>query len=190
MLKEILALDIDEDTLLKILYLASQKAVISYEEIEKIIGEKKIEDFLLIAEQNKLLLPLTSSRSEAWKDKLLLIRRGEKYKMPNIIKILIENLYKKGEWDTNYAIVAYFKQIGEPYWESMPDFYRMIKQKAKNNKVSAKDIKNVARSFSIEKRTGALIAELKGAGLISPFLKLAPGNKLLYEINPSVKEIP
>ena len=70
----------------------------------------------------------------------------------------------------------------------MPDFYRVIKQKAKNNKVSAKDIKDVARSFNIEERTGALIAELKGAGLISPFLKLAPGNKLLYEINPSVKE--
>jgi len=154
MLKEILTLDIDEGTLLKILYLASQKTI-----------------FLLIAEQNRLLLPVTSSRSEAWKDKLLLIRRGEKYKMPNIIKILIENLYKKGKWDTSYAIAAYFKQIGEPYWESMPDFYRMI-------------------SFSIGKRIGALIAELKGAGLISPFLKLAPGNKLLYEINPSVKEVP
>ena len=42
----------------------------------------------------------------------------------------------------------------------------------------------------MEDRTGALIAELKGAGLISPFLKLAPANKLLYEINPSVREFP
>ncbi len=190
MLKEILTLNIDEDTLLKILYLASQKTTISYEEIAGIIGEEKIEDFLLATEESRLLLPITSSRSEAWKDKLLLIRRGEKYKMPNIIKILITTLYKKGEWNIDYAIVTYFKQIGESYWKDMPGFYKMIRQKAKNNRVSAQDIKNAARNFNIEERIGALIAELKGAGLISPFLKLAPENKLLYEINPSVKEFP
>ncbi|MCD6575225.1 hypothetical protein J7K97_06070 [Candidatus Aerophobetes bacterium] len=190
MLREILTLNTDEDALLKTLYLASQKTTISYEEIVEIIGEEEIEDFLLAAEQSKLLLPVISSRSEAWKDKLLLIKPGEKYKMPNIIKILISVLYRKGEWNINHAITTYFKQIGESYWKNMPDFYKRIRQKAKNNKVNAQDIREVAREFNMEDRTGALIAELKGAGLISPFLKLAPANKLLYEINPSVREFP
>lgn len=190
MLRELLTLNVDEYTLLKVLYFASQKLTISYEEIAEIIGEENIENFLLTAEENRLLVPVASSRSTAWRDKLLLIKPGEKYRMPNIIKILIKNLCEKGEWNTNYAIATYFKQIGEPRWEDIPNFYEKLSQKAKNNKVSAKDIREIARQFNMEEKTGALIAELKGGGLISPFLSLTPRNKFpIYEINPCVKEI-
>lgn len=191
MLKEILTLEKDESILLEVLYLASQKVTISYEEIVKIIGQEEIEDFLLETERNKLLLPVVSSRSAAWKDRLLLVKPAEKYRMPNVIRLLIDNLYNKREWKVDYAIASYFKQIGESQWSNMPNFYRRIRQKAKNNKVSSQDIKIIAREFHMEEKTGALIAELKGAGLISPFLSSIPkGQFPLYEINPSVREFP
>lgn len=127
----------------------------------------------------------------AWKDRLLLIESGEKYRMPNIIRLLIDNLYNKKEWNVDYAIANYFKQIGESHWSNMPNFYKRIRWKAKNNKVSSQDIKAIAREFHMEEKTGALIAELKGAGLISPSISLIPeGEFPFYEINPSVREFP
>ncbi|RLE11294.1 hypothetical protein DRI96_06470 [Candidatus Aerophobetes bacterium] len=50
-------------------------------------------------------------------------------------------------------------------------------------------IKIIARDFHMEKRVGALIAKLKGGGLISPFLSANPKSYFpVYEINPSLRE--
>ena len=122
MLREIPLLEKEELVLLRALYFASQKVTVSYEELVKIIGEEDIQDFLLATEENKLLLPVSSSKSTAWRDRLLLIQPGENYRMPNGIRALINNLWNKGEWNPDYAIVSYFKQIGEPCCQQHSQF--------------------------------------------------------------------
>jgi len=73
----------------------------------------------------------------------------------------------------------------------MPNFYKKIRKNSKNNKINALQIKIIARRFHLEEKAGALIAELKGGELISPFLPANPKSYFpVYEINPSLRDFP
>jgi hypothetical protein len=153
------------------------KEDLSYREIKELLGEDA-DDVLLIANQKRLLL---SSRNLYWESSLT--TASEEYKMPNVIRYAVEKACETGNWEPEYAISAYFKLIKEAFWRKMPKLFGRIKEETENEKISAAQINEIATEFDMN--VGVLIAEMKGAGLISPCV--IPGKReIFYEVNPSL----
>jgi hypothetical protein len=173
----------------QVLAYAAVKGAISYQEIKEIIKDDP-EDILLMADKWRLLLPVRTAKSSGWEDRLLLLKEGEVYEIPNIIRYLLKDGLRTGRWDPEKAIMKLFKEFGDPDWEQIPGLVRSIAKKATDHKITGNQIKKICLQFGINNRVDGLIAELKAAGIISPKLGSIPdvlgARSPIYELNPSI----
>jgi hypothetical protein len=176
-------------TLSQLLAYAAQKSTVSCQEIKEIIKDDP-EDVLLLADEWRLLLTVSTTKSSSWEDRLLLLKDGEIYEIPNIVRYLLQSGLSTGRWDPKKAIRELFKELGDPYWKTIPELVRSIAEGTVNHRITGNQIKMICLRFGLSNRVDSLIAELKAAGIISPKLSSVPEvNKEgspIYEINPSV----
>ena len=174
----------------QVLAYTSVNVTVSYQKIKEIIKDDP-EDVLLLADKWRLLLPVRTTKSAGWEDRMLVLRDGEIYEIPNLIRYLVKNALDTGRWDPEKSIIELFKKFGEPDWEKITGLVRSIAEKAINYKITANQIKEICLRFGLNDRTDGLIAELKAAGIISPKLGSIPdvvgAQSPIYELNPSIK---
>jgi len=91
----------DVKVIVKVLAFAADRGSMRYEEIE-LEDDIKVDLLLLLVKER--LLPVRTSRTLAWEDRLLTFRSGERYEMPHVIRNLVRNAEKKGRWSPDYAI--------------------------------------------------------------------------------------
>lgn len=165
------------------------KGTVSYQDIREIIKDDS-EDILLMAEGWRLIVPIRTGKSSSWEDRLLLLKDGEVYEIPNIIRYLVRDALHTGRWHPEKAIGELFKELRDPAWERIPELVRAIAEKSINHRISGNQIKKVCLQFGLGNRVDWLIAELKAAGIMSPKLASIPGvvgaGSPIYELNPSV----
>ena len=168
---------------------ASKKGRVSYDEVEKIVNDN-VEDILLLGNEWRLLLPVRTVKSAAWEDRLLLAEPGELYGMPNIIRYLVEEAEITGCWDPGHAVAKLFKEGGEVAWRQIPELVEELGQWARNYRITASQIKTACNELGLGDRIDALIAELKGSGVMSPKLgslaEVSRAGMPIYELNPSL----
>ena len=173
----------------QVLAYAAVKGTVYYQEIKEIIKDDP-EDILLLADKWRLLLPVRTAKSSGWEDRVLLLKDGEKYEMANVIRYLIRDALDTGRWDPEKSIIELFKEFGDPDWEQIPGLVRSIADKATDHKITGNQIKKICLQFGLSNRVDGLIAELKGAGIMSPKLGSIPNvlgaKSPIYELNPSV----
>ena len=173
----------------QVLAYAAVKGTVYYQEIKEIIKDDP-EDILLLADKWRLLLPVRTAKSSGWEDRVLLLKDGEKYEMANVIRYLIRDALDTGRWDPEKSIIELFKEFGDPDWEQIPGLVRSIADKATDHKITGNQIKKICLQFGLSNRVDGLIAELKGAGIMSPKLGSIPdvlgARSPIYQLNPSV----
>ena len=149
-----------------------------------------VDEALLALWEWKLVIPVRSSRCSEWDSLIFLAEPEESFEMPNISKILVEKGMEAGRWNSRSAILDLFQRMGEPEWEKMPDLILSIKNHAVHNTINGAGIGALCTQNGLNHKTGALIAVMKGAGIISPKLAaigpVAKSRSPLYEFNPSV----
>jgi hypothetical protein len=149
-----------------------------------------VDEALLALWEWKLVIPVRSSRCSEWDSRILSAEPGEFYEMPNISKALVKKGIETGTWDSVSAILELFQCMGEPEWEKMPDLILSIKKNTMYNTINGTRIGVLCIQNGLKDKTGAMIAILKGAGIISPKLaaisRMAKSKSPLYEFNPSV----
>ena len=173
----------------QVLAYAAIKGTVSYQETKEIIKDDP-EDILLLADKWRLLLPIRTTKSSDWEDRVLVLRDGEKYEIPNLIRYLVKNALDTGRWDPEKSIIELFKEFGDPDLEKITGLVRSITEKAINYKITGNQIKEICIQSGLINRVDGLIAELKAAGIISPKLASIPdvvgAQSPIYELNPSV----
>ncbi len=188
-LRAILGPDNITRILSQVLAYAAVKGAVSYQEIKEIIKDDPVE-VLLLADEWRLLLPVSTAKSSSWEDRLLLLEDGEIYEIPNIIRYLLKGGLHKGRWDPEKAVTKLFKELGDPDGKQIPGLVRSIAEEAVNHKITGNQIKMICVRLGLGDRVDGLIAELKAAGIISPRLRSVPEvsreGSPIYEINPSV----
>jgi len=166
-----------------------QKNRVTYDDIEELIDGDP-EDVLFIANEWGLLYPVKSLKSASWEDRVLFAMPGEVYEIPNIIRYLVKNAIKTGNWDIDISVIEIFKAMGEPKWTLMPQLVRRIRDKSIDYTVNAQQIKRVCLELGLANKINTLIAELKSAGIISPKLgspkNVFKAHSPIYEINRSL----
>jgi hypothetical protein len=174
----------------RLVYHASHAGRISYSEAKQLLGED-LDEALLTAVHLRLLIPVRSvNDSLNWVDAVLLFEPGEIYKMPNIARQLVLRAASSGRWDTDYAVSSLFQEMGEPNWNLIPVLVRRLCTMAKDEHVNGFEIERVCTEIGLADKVGALILELKGAGIMSPkldcFREVQRAGAPIYEINRSV----
>jgi len=172
----------------QVLAYAAVEGRMSYQKIKEIIKDDP-EDVLLLADKWRLLLPVRTTKSSGWEDRVLVLRDGEIYEIPNLIRYLVKNAIDTGRWDPEKTIIELFKEFGDPDWEKITGLVRSIAEKATGYKITGNQIKEICLKSGLNDRTDGLIAELKAAGIISPKLGSIPevlgAQSPIYELNPS-----
>ena len=172
-----------------VLMAACRRPTIAFEEIQK-IEPRDIEEMLLFAWDWKLLIPMASSQCSEWDNRLMVMKPGQVYEIPNISRTLIKSAVATGRWDIRGSVSSLYSDMGETRWQKMPDLVDAITSQAVNYTIGAAAINAACIKAGIKNKTGAMIAILKGGGIISPKLAaLGPVAKTgapVYEVNPSV----
>lgn len=178
------------DSICSVLMYAAEIDIIHYETIQEVAGSSTGEVLLAMWEW-KLLLPIRSSKCGEWDSRVMVIQPGEVFEMPNISRVLTTNAIESGRWDTIWAILHLFQKMGEPDWEKIPALVRELRDSSVHNVISGTRIGVACGHHGLREKTGAMIAALKGAGIISPKLMAMDRNRMrsaspLYEFNPCV----
>lgn len=170
----------------------AEKDRVSYEKVDKMTGNKA-KDSLLLGSELGLINSVRRSKCVEWGGRNLLVESGEAYESPNIIKRLVRDGEMTNGWDLDRAISQAFKEIEDPDWDIIPDLVRAIEEEAKNNLINADQIKQICALFELEDRVGALIAELKAMGIITPKLnscsRLSDSDSPHYKVNPILTKL-
>lgn len=149
-----------------------------------------LDEALLALWEWKLVIPVRSSKCSEWDSRILLAEPQESYEMPNISKMLVKKGMETGKWESTAAILDVFQCMGEPEWKKMPDLILSIKKNLMHNTINGIRIGILCVQNGLKDKTGAMIAVLKGAGVISPKLaaisQVLSSKSPLYEYNPSV----
>jgi len=173
----------------QVLAYAVGKDVVSYEEITEIIRDDP-EEVVFLAFEWRLLLPISTTKSSSWEDRLLLLKHGELYEIPNIIHYLLQDSLDTGKWQPEKGILKLFKELEDPDYKQIPGLVRDIFQEALNRRITADKVKIICFQLGLGNRIDGLIAGLKAAGIISPRLRSVPEvnreGSPIYELNPSV----
>lgn len=170
-------------------YASNKTGRVSYHDIKRMVKDNA-EDILLLGNEWRLVLPVRTVKSSAWEDRLSLGEDRELYGMPNIIRYLVEDAGKTGHWNPEYAITRLFRDMGEPVWERMPKLVEELGKQAKDYRINAAQIKEICSELGLGDKINALIAELKGSGVMSPKLgsivEVSRAGCPIYELNPSL----
>jgi len=188
-LSKLLRYDELTSRLASVLARASERGRVAYREVEKMVNGDA-EDVLLLGDEWRLLLPVRTLKSAAWEDRLLLCEPGELYEIPNIARYLVEEAAKTGRWNPERAITMIFKDMGEPNWEQISKLVERLGEQAKHYRVTVSQIEEICTELGLWDRVDALIAELKGSGVMSPKLgslaEVSRAGTPIYELNPSL----
>ncbi|MGD8980794.1 MAG: hypothetical protein PVF42_04320 [Desulfobacterales bacterium] len=188
-LKSFMTGDIPVSDLAHILFRVCNCEKINYKELST-TACGSMDEALLTLWEWKLVIPVRSSKCSEWDFRILSAAPEEFYEMPNISKTLVKNGIETGTWDSISAILDLFQRMGEPEWEIMPDLILSIKKNTVHNTINGARIGVLCIQNGLKDKTGAMIAILKGAGIISPKLaaisQVAKSKSPLYEFNPSV----
>ena len=188
-LSSFMPVDIPVTDLVRILFRACHCDRIDYHNLAS-AASGSLDEALLALWEWKLVIPVRSSRCSEWDSRILSAEPGEFYEMPNIAKMLVKKALETGTWDSTSAIRDLFQCMGEPEWEKMPDLILAIKKHTLHNTINGVKIGVLCIQNKLKDKTGAMIAILKGAGVISPKLaaisRTTKTGSPLYEFNPCV----
>lgn len=184
---------LQDETLLKelasVLSRFCENDVIIYKQLREIASDN-LTELLLELWNWKLIIPIRSSKCGEWDSRILLAEPGESYEMPNISKMLVKNAQLSGIWDSQKAIIDLFKVMDEMEWRKIPDLVLEINHGCIHHTISGSRIGIACARNGLKNKTGAMIAVLKGSGIISPklmaFAEVARSTSPVYEFNPSV----
>jgi hypothetical protein len=188
-LKSFITGDISVSDLARILFCFSHCERVDYRELGS-VTHGRVDEALLALWEWKLVIPVRSSCCSEWDSRIFLAEPEEIFEMPNISKTLVERGMETGRWDTGSGILDLFQRMGEREWEKMPHLILSIRNHTVHYTINGVMIGALCTQNGLKHKTGAMIAVLKGAGIISPKLAaIGPVSKSrspLYEFNPSV----
>ncbi len=143
--------------------------------------ELKDFDLVLLLEGKRLALPIEADKmSLSWNMRHVQLQR--KMEIPYIIRLFFKKL-KSGEADVFQAIEEYFEKIGEDNPKVFVEIFLKMCDERDGFLVSGDSISKICRKYG--KDGGVVIAEMKGAGIISPYIGCGKigRTKSMYEIN-------
>ncbi|MGQ9723181.1 MAG: hypothetical protein ACUVXA_17900 [Candidatus Jordarchaeum sp.] len=132
--------------------------------------EEIMNDVFLVGEDWNVFFPVGGIKGDclAWGNRLSLPSSGEMYEIPRVVSLAIKKFEEEQIYENWLNLVKeYFSKIGATYAEKTSQILQYAINQGICNMINASSIEEGCISVGL-KNSGAIIAEMKGGGIISP----------------------
>ncbi len=132
--------------------------------------EDILNDVFLLGEEWNAFYPESGIKGDclAWGNRLNLPTKGERYEIPRIIALGVQRFEEEAKQENWLNLVKeYFSNINAPYANKTPQILQYAIRESISNMINAASIEEGCLKVGL-KNPGAIIAEMKGGGIISP----------------------
>ena len=173
----------EAEKLAQILSCGCDNDSIFYDDID-ITPEVK-DDLILLAYEERMLLPMKSRLGSAWEDRILSFTEEERYHMPRIVKFLIRKAQSCGEWNCSYAVEEALVEAGENNIKEMKRFLNRLIEMAPKYELDIEIIMAIKNELGFNMDMHDILDRFVRCGIMSPRTgrSLHTGSAK-YEINP------
>jgi len=144
-----------------------------------------VDDGILTAFGERVLLPISGPTAPAWEDKSLILRPGEQYFMPSVARSLLRHAAWSGRFDTDQALSGALSIDPAADIQSLIHFIRRTMSHATSRCFEAGLMLPLARSTDLRSDLHETVDFLVASGVISPCKRAGLKSGLSwYEFNP------
>ncbi len=156
---------------------------ICYEEID--IAQELKDDMILLAHEERMLLPMKSRLGSAWEDRILDFTEEERYHIPRVVRFMVHNAQSCGEWNCTYAVEEALREAGENNIKEMDQFLNRLIEVAPKYELDIEIIKAIKNELGFDMDMHDTLDRFVRCGIMSPRTgrSLYTGSAK-YEINP------
>ncbi|MFA4836242.1 MAG: hypothetical protein WC749_09265 [Dehalococcoidia bacterium] len=171
--------------LARVLSEACRRESITYEEID--IPPDWKDDIILLAYEERMLLPMKSLRSSAWEDRILSFTEKELYHLPRVMRFLVPRAEETSDWHPEYALAKVLQEAGDNRVQETIDFLSKLKTVAPRCKLEAGRMQSVGADLGLVIDMHDCIDRFVRCGIMSACTQSSLRSGLAeYEINRSI----
>ena len=168
--------------LAKLLSQACLRDSLKYDEIE--VPDDWKDDIILLAYEERVLLPMKSLRSSAWEDRILNFSEKELYQMPRVVRFLVPNAQITGQWNPGYAVEEALREAGERDIPETTNFLLRLQDLSPQYRLEAGLMKTVSKELGLDLDMHDTIDRFVRCGIMSACTQRSLRSGLSeYEIN-------
>jgi len=155
----------------------------AYEEIE--LAPEVKDDIILMAFEERVMLPLKSRRGSAWEDRILNFSEGERYQLPRVVRCLALEASRSGRWDIGYALSEVLTEVGERQVDTMVKYLRRLMERVPAFEMEVGTLQSVGEQMGLQMDMHDTLDRLVRCGVMSPRTQLSLHTGVSrFEINP------
>ena len=171
--------------LARLLHSFSPHDTVYYENIDLPTTAK--DDYILMAYEERLLLPQSSRPGGAWEDRMLQLQPGTLYIMPRVVRQLVDTAEASGVFDPARAIRQVMAEKDDASINRLIDFFNRVKPHAVSYKVEGGLLETLNRGAETPLDLHASLDLFVLVGMMSHCTRGSITSGLVwYEINPSL----
>jgi len=159
---------------------------IDYMELDLPRETKK--EYILMAFEERLLIPVQDKEGYGWDDCGLRMEDGERYSMPRLSKVVLKTALSTGRLDSEPAIkelIAVNTVSGDRDFDQINKFLQALKSHSTQSKFEGGLMLAISQSMDLKEDLHDLVELLILLGVISPSKKSSMAKGLSwFEINP------
>ncbi|NQT73692.1 MAG: hypothetical protein HQ553_13130 [Chloroflexi bacterium] len=156
---------------------------ITYEELD--LDAEVKDDIILLAYEERVLLPMKSRRGSAWEDRILAFTEDERYHLPRVVRFLIEDARKSSQWNIDLAIGKALGEAGENNVNNMVDYLNRVKKLSSKYEVEVGVMQVICNELNLNIDMHDTLDRFVRCGIMSPRTQRSLHTGIsIYEMNP------
>lgn len=156
---------------------------IYYEDLPLSDAEKN--DYLLMAYEERLLIPIRSQQTAAWDDRIIRFGQGEMFFMTRLVRSMLENAAETGRFDAEAAVRQILSHEADGHVSDAVVFLKQIRPHAETCMAEGGLMAAVAEGAGLQVPIHDIIDACVIVGIMSPCSRGSTIQGLVwYEINP------
>jgi hypothetical protein len=156
----------DADSLARLLRQCCDGESVCYADLD--IEAESRDDAVLLAWEERLLLPARSHSGSAWADRILSFADDETYRMPRVVTIAVEESTATGRWDFSGAIVEALVEAGENEAEHVVELLSRLRAVSIGREVDIGTVRGVSAELGMDVDMHDMLDRLVRCGVASP----------------------
>ena len=173
----------EAEALAVLLLRSCQSDSITYEEI-KIDPELK-DDIIMLAFEERVLLPMKSRRGSAWEDRILGFAENERYHIPRIVRFLVKNAQETGRWEIRHALEQSLEEAGETNVNGTISYLQTLIDRSPRFELEVGIMQTIGTELKLEIDMHDTLDRFVRCGIISPRTQRSLHTGFSkYELNP------
>lgn len=171
--------------LARLLHSFSPNDTIYYEDID--LPDSLKDDYILMAYEERLIVPQSSRPGGAWEDRMLQLEAGALYIMPRVIRQLLDLAESTGTFEPSQAIRQTMAEMDEASVAGLLGYFNQLKSHAVSYKVEGGLLGTLNQGKDPALDLHATVDLFVLLGMMSPCTRGPISSGLVwYEINPAL----